>query len=505
MTSNVLHQFGSKGLLVCLSLFSAPYIVHHLGAELYGFLVLVGITTSNVAMIDLGLGEAAIKFIAEEHAAGNWLSLRRVFWTSLFAYLGLAGTGAMLMIALAPWLLHVLNIPPGLTAIATQVFYLSAAGLVVSMTGGVVATVPLALERFDIVSRVNTLMGGGQLLLSVGLLHWGYSIRALVVAGALLQTASLVANALVVRALLPEVGLPCWHVATLRRMWRFGSLVTVSQVGASLLFHCEKFLLSGLLSVAVVAYYIIPYNVIASAGRIPLTLSVVLFPAFARLHAGGNRARVLDLFLRSTKYVMLIAIPLGLALGLVSRPFLTAWMGAELAGHSAVVLGVLAMAFTVDALSSPALYAIRAMDRPDLPAKYLLAQLALHIPLCFLLIRHYGVVGGAAAWLIRVALNTILLTGSVTRLIDLSYWVLIQRGLLRTALVSLALAPVAAWGLLHLPAMSPAATFAALGTLSFHYIATAVALSLEAEDRAYFKSLLSAFRGTPVMAEAMEL
>lgn len=502
--SNALHQFGSNSVLACLAIFSAPYIVHHLGAELYGFLVLVGITTSNAAMLDLGLGEAAVKFIAEEHAARHREGLRRVFWTSLLAYLGLGVIAALGLIAMAPWLLRVLNIPAALTAVALQVFYLSAAGLVVSMLAGMVATVPRALERFDVVSRINTAVGCGQLLLSMGLLRQGYSIRALVAGGALLQAAALLVYALAVRRLLPEVGLPVWHFPTLRRMWRFGSLVTVSQVGAALLVHSEKILMSSLLAVAVVTYYTIPYNVVAAAGRIPWTLSVVLFPAFARLQASGTPAQVAELFLRSTRYVMLLAVPAGLLLALASRPFLVAWMGAEIAGHSAAVLSVLAIAFIVDALAAPALHALRAVGRPELPARYLLLQLALHIPLCFLLIRHYGVVGGAAAWLLRTVLNTILLTTSVTRLLHLGYGAVLRRSLLRIAAASLALAPLPVIVLLYLAVGSRAQTFGLLAAVGLGYVAGAVCLSLEPGDRAFARSLLATFRRAPVLALAIE-
>ena len=499
---NALQQFGSTGLLMALSLFSAPYVVHHLGPEWYGFLVLVGLTTSNMAMIDLGLGEAAVKFLAEEHAAGNGPGLRRVFWTSLWAYLGLGLAGAAGVLLLAPWLLRVLHVPPDMRLVALQVFRISAAGLVLSMLAGAVAAVPRALERFDVVSRVNALVGSGQLVLSMALLYLGFSIRGLVAGSAVLQAAALLAYALAARHLVPALGRPSWHSPTLRRMWRFGSLITLSQAGAAALAHAEKFMMSSLLTVAVVAYYAIPYNVVTAAGRIPWTLCVVLFPAFARLHAGGHHGRVTELYLRSTRYVMLLAFPLGLLLCIASRPFLTAWMGPEIAAHSAVVLSLLAIAFIIDSLATPALHAIRAGGRPELPAQYLLLQLVVHLPICFLLIRHFGIVGGAAAWLLRVVLNTALLTLSIARLMQLNPRVLLRRTLLRTAGVSLALAPLPAWLLPRLPPMPRVAMFGALAAVGSVYVLASVALALDAPDRSYLRAVVGRWRRPPALAVA---
>ena len=52
---------------------------------------------------------------------------------------------------------------------------------------------------------------------------------------------------------------------------------------------------------------------------------------------------------------------------------------------------------------------INALGRPDLVAKLNLAELAVHLPLAWILISRFGVTGAALAWTIRVMLDAGLL------------------------------------------------------------------------------------------------
>jgi O-antigen/teichoic acid export membrane protein len=58
---------------------------------------------------------------------------------------------------------------------------------------------------------------------------------------------------------------------------------------------------------------------------------------------------------------------------------------------------------------------IQASGRPDITAKYHVIEFVIYVPLLWLLIREWTIVGAALAWLIRVALDLALLLGYSTR------------------------------------------------------------------------------------------
>jgi len=52
---------------------------------------------------------------------------------------------------------------------------------------------------------------------------------------------------------------------------------------------------------------------------------------------------------------------------------------------------------------------IQGFGRPDMTAKFHVAELLLYIPLMWLLVKHMGIIGGAIAWFLRVTIDAVLL------------------------------------------------------------------------------------------------
>jgi O-antigen/teichoic acid export membrane protein len=108
---------------------------------------------------------------------------------------------------------------------------------------------------------------------------------------------------------------------------------------------------------------------------------------------------------------------LPLALVFVFAPeILGIWLGPQYAAQSATALRWLAVGVFANALANPLFVALYAKDRPDMPAKFHLLELAVHIPLTIYLIRLFGIAGAAAAWTSRAILDLALLLWGSARL-----------------------------------------------------------------------------------------
>src|SRR5690242_14525411 len=82
--------YGTSALI---TLALTPFLLHHLGAEQYGiWLLALTLTFSSgyLALADLGLPEAAVRFIAEARATGDRQTINEVASTTtlLFAAVG---------------------------------------------------------------------------------------------------------------------------------------------------------------------------------------------------------------------------------------------------------------------------------------------------------------------------------------------------------------------------------------------------------------------------------
>jgi O-antigen/teichoic acid export membrane protein len=213
--------------------------------------------------------------------------------------------------------------------------------------------------------------------------------------------------------------------AILRRLVRFGGWLTVSSLAAPILVHFEKIILANQISTAAVAYYTVPYNLMSSFWIVPSAFGVALYPLFSSLHAWGLYSTIADLNLRITRVVVLVLLPLVIFFIVFGREFLQFWIGPDFAARSSVALQILAIAMLVNAVAWSPSFMLLASGRPDLTAKFHVAELLVHFPLTLVFVPVWGVTGAALTWFFRVALDTCLIYGAALRLYNLRWgsWV----------------------------------------------------------------------------------
>jgi O-antigen/teichoic acid export membrane protein len=159
----------------------------------------------------------------------------------------------------------------------------------------------------------------------------------------------------------------------------------------------------------VVTYYVVPFEIVARLSIIPISLSITLFPAFSTLKETKDRYKLGMLFAYSIKYILLILGPIVIVIELFAKEILQIWLGAEFAMKSPIILQLLAFAVLINSLGQIPFALLQGLGRPDVPAKFHLFELPVYTVGAWLLINHWGIVGAAVAWTIRVTLDAILL------------------------------------------------------------------------------------------------
>ncbi len=251
----------------------------------------------------------------------------------------------------------------------------------------------------------------------------------------------------------------------------FGGWVTVSSMISPVLVYADRFIIGGVLTVAAVTFYTAPHEVVTRLTILPTSLVATLFPAFSGLVA-DQRSTLNRMTARAVK-VLLMGVGLALVVLTTSaHDILRLWLGSDFAAASAPVLRLLAVGLLANALAYVPAALIQAQGRPDVPAKFHLVELPIHLLVLWLLIGQWGIAGAAAAWSLRMLLDAVLLFSAAHALGLIELQVVFGR---RTQGM-LALLLVAAVGASALTALAPflwqrvGATVAALllvGTLGW--------------------------------------
>jgi O-antigen/teichoic acid export membrane protein len=184
--------------------------------------------------------------------------------------------------------------------------------------------------------------------------------------------------------------------------------MTVSNIVSPVMVSLDRFLIGATTSMAAVAYYATPYEMITKLWIIPTALMGVLFPALSTALV-SDRQRASRLFRRGVAYTFALMFPVVLAVVTLADPGLNAWLGAEFARNSAVILQILAVGVLINSLAHLPFGLIQADGRPDLTAKLHLIELPIYLLALWFFLNTMGIVGAAVAWTLRVTVDTIVL------------------------------------------------------------------------------------------------
>ena len=383
-----------------------PFLVRGLGIERFGILTLVWVLIGYFGLFDLGVGSSLTKLVAERNAPGEEADAARLVRTALVLLLGLGVVGAGAIAGLAPWLARsVLRVAPRLQAETAGALRVLAAGIPAVFLSVGIKGVLEARGHFRLSNTVRIPMGVFNI---IGPLVCAQVTPSLVAVVAVLVAGRLVGCVVFLRMALATVptlmrasGV---EMSLARPLLRLGGWMTVSNVVGPLMVNLDRFMVGMVLSMAAVAYYTTPYEVVSKLWVFVVALAGVLFPLFSSAYP-ADRKRVSELYHKGVRYLFLMLFPLSMLIVAFAHDALSVWMGPDFASHSTVVLQCLAIGVFWNSLAQVALALVQGAGRPDLAAKLHLAEVPFYLVALRVLIGAFGVVGAAAAWVTRVVLD----------------------------------------------------------------------------------------------------
>lgn len=410
LARNTILNLAGEAAPFVVGLVAIPILVHRLGEQRYGVMTLAWLAVGYFGVFDMGLGRAATKLIAEALGAGRPEQVAALAWTAL-AMMALFGVlGGVVMAAVSPWLVHrVLNIPSALQPEALHAFWLLAAVSPLLISASTLSGMLAAFQRFDLINAIRVPFGFFSYLAPLLVLAFSHSIFwivAVLVAG---RVVSWGVQFLFCTRVFPPFGR---RIAVSRAMlaplFSFGGWITISGIISPVMSYFDRFFISALVSVTAVAYYSVPFQAASKLTVIPGALASVMFPAFAA-ELAAEPARAARLFDRTVTYVFVVLFPAVLVIAAFAPEIMTFWIGSDFSARSFWVLRWIAVAVMVNGLAYLPYAFLQAAHRPDLTAKFHVAEVPVYLVALWAGLRWFGVDGAAFVYLGRVTLDAALL------------------------------------------------------------------------------------------------
>jgi O-antigen/teichoic acid export membrane protein len=184
--------------------------------------------------------------------------------------------------------------------------------------------------------------------------------------------------------------------------------LTVSNVVGPLMVYLDRFVIGALVSVAAVAYYAAPYEVVTRLWLVPAALTGVLFPVFAgSFTADPQRTR--RIYRKAIIALVVAMLPLTLVMALGADYWLTVWLGADYAREGVRVAQILSVGVFFNSLAHLPFSLLQAAGRADWTAKLHVLELPLYIAALAWLVPLWGIDGAALVWTGRCLLDAAVL------------------------------------------------------------------------------------------------
>ena len=203
----------------------------------------------------------------------------------------------------------------------------------------------------------------------------------------------------------------------LLRLYRFGSWMTVSNVVSPVMEYFDRFLIASIRGSATVIYYTAPAEMTTRLLSVPGAVSRSLFPAISNRRQADSRALVL----RALRYQLIVVSAISAFVIVFAQDILRLWLGAEFALESRDVLIWLMVGFFFNGIATIPFTHLQASGNARLTAIIHLTEIVPYLLLLYLMITNFGLVGGAAAWSMRVALDCVLMSYFSLRVLNTTH------------------------------------------------------------------------------------
>lgn len=396
MANAAWNTFGTICAIVT-GFVTAPVLIKHLGASQYGIFLLIGSILGLLGVMNFGLGEATLRYVARYYGQGDQAGVNRVFGSTLSFYVCIAVVVSAVLLLGTPVVVTWLNITPEQYEVVGRLVRIAALVFALGIITSAFAVVPSALQRYDISSRVGIGITAARSCGYIAIPLLGFGLVELLLWELLLGVAALVIRVLVARWLLPSLKLlPSFSFLGLREVVGYSMFSFLTWALHTMHRESGKLLLSRNAGTASVAFLGTPDSIAQRIHMVVASGSEALIPRFS---TDGTSKADERLFWSATWSALSLSAILLIPFCVLVPDFLRLWINSDFARQSGMAGRLLGVYLIWQGAFAPVAAYFRGTGRPWFVTVVILLALVITVLMGLFLIPKYGVEGAAYAYL----------------------------------------------------------------------------------------------------------
>jgi O-antigen/teichoic acid export membrane protein len=392
---NVASSWGGLAVNVAVGFFLSPFILHHLGDEAFGLWILIFSLTGYYGIFDFGIRSSLVRYVSKFQATGDKDQLTRLVNTSLFTYTCL---GLMLVIPTVlggSYVDRLFHVSPSFLKDARILFLMVGYSVALSFPLGVSGGILEGLQRFYLMNWTNIVATLTRAVLIVYVLRHGFGLLSVaLITVSLPLITSAVRTVIAQRLLHISYGWKYVDRDSLRQVANYGSVTFMIIVAGRLRFKTDAVIIGTFLSAAAITHFSIGARLVDYAGEVVSSLAQIFTPMSSHFHATGDYNQLRKIFLSGNRACALVMLPMTVALVVMGKSVIEAWVGQRYVSSYTVLLIVL-IPSTVYQMQSTSNRILFGMSLHKSLAYVVLMEGIANVILSIVLVRPLGIVGDA--------------------------------------------------------------------------------------------------------------
>ncbi len=193
---------------------------------------------------------------------------------------------------------------------------------------------------------------------------------------------------------------PAFSKSQLHAVWRFAAGMTGISIMAVILGQLDKVILSKLLTLEAFGYYSLAWRVVSGLYVLVAPIQSAFFPRLTQLAAMGDHQEVAHTYHRGTRLMAVSILPVAVILTLFARELLELWtMNVLIANNTGLILAVLAAGTAINGLMNMPISVQLAYGWTRLALFSAIGAVIVLAPLMWFVSARYGGLGAAYVWL----------------------------------------------------------------------------------------------------------
>jgi O-antigen/teichoic acid export membrane protein len=432
---NVFYNWGGLICTVLYGFFMTPFIVHRLGDENYGLWNLVMTCVGYMTLLDFGIQSSVNRYIAKYKGANDMEGVNKIYTNAITIYLFIALLTVIVGLIVTFYMDQIFKIAASDIRYVRMVMIIMLIYTALEFPFNVYGAMIYAYQRFDILNSITAITLAIQALLTWYFLSRGGSLLAfagvIITVGLMKYVAQFCLCHRIVRTV--RFRFDYISASTLKTIFQYSVITFAAIIANYVIFKTDNIVIGIFLGPKAITMYAIGFMISEYIAQVIGKIGNTLTPLFSEHESRGEITESKTLLLTSSRFSVLIGVPMGLTAIILGRDFITLWMGQ---GYSdAYLIMVLIMCARMCGFPTVTMYSmLYGIGRHYIILYTGIFEAVLNLGLSLYLVRKIGILGVAWGTLIPMFMGNILFVILASRQIRLGVFEWLKQSLFQPAI-----------------------------------------------------------------------